>query len=684
MKKKELLSMPALPVTDRMRELVEEDEPEQRERVSYYGNDSYRHTYTCYRRYLYIRAVVSAGILKVGLYARKSIEAGSSLPDYEIYVSRSEKKYLTYERDTGKWLTARINWLNLDLDNGHCYGNSPWSSDQTRKTVNEYLGFVNAEPREAVLQYQNMLMGQRLKKKHASELEEIDAVMNEVPDLPKDWEDWIYHSAYSGRQYLMYKPGTQKAFCTSCGKQVELKIRPKHRDYQKCPHCRNRAVTLSWNKQKVLEDRIHVGIIQQLKDKSGYILRIFATKIVRYPQGEWKLNTRESGWHEQFRVKYSKEFVPRSTYEFAEYKYTGIIRWCYEKNKGWYCTNYATQTDVVLYHRNLMKIRKEVPALKYIPVEEMFRHNQGCFCFPDEKIRNCMRHPEVEYVIKAGLYRLAWDITGREEKLLKRGKKKIWEALGIRKDKMEFCRRMNISGRQLAVLQKANLREISLTREQIEFYTRELGAELAGEIFAFHKVEKHMKYLQEQLKENKRAIGDYMDYLGDLKKLRIRPDMDVLFPKNFQSTHERIALQRQEKEDQLKKMQIRKKDQILRKMLPDLREIYESGDDDYTVVLPECKEDFNREGRENHNCVGGSYFDKMLEGKCVVFFLRKTGDIGTAFCTVEMDGSRIVQCRAIRNSKPPEEVERWMQAYAETVGSRILEREEKKAKQIAG
>ena len=681
MNKKELLSMPALLVTDQMRKLVDDDELRERTVKYAWGVQ----TYSCYDRYLYIRALVKDGILKVCLYARRSIEAGSSLPDFEVYVSRSEKKYATYCRNTGKWLTAKISNLPFDLDNGYYYGNKPWSSDQTRKTVNEYFGYLNAEPKEAVLQYQNMLAGERLKKKHASELEEIDAVMNEVPDLPKDWEEWIYKSAYCRRQYLMYKPGTRKAFCTACGNWGELKIKPRHNELGKCPHCRRILATLSWNKQKSLEDCIHVGIIQQLKDKSGYILRIFGSKIKRYHQGDWKLDTGESRWWEQYRIKLSKDFAPLRIYEYAEYKYTGIIRWCYEKNKGYYYTAYATQTDVVLYHRNLMRIRKEVPALKYIPVEEIFRHKQGCFCYPDEKIRGCIRQPEIEYVIKAGLYNLAWDLASRGTlTVLKKGKKKLWEALGIRKDQMELCRKMDITDRQLEVLQKANQREISLTPEQIEWYTREIGPQLVGDIFVFHKVARHMKYLQELLKENKRAVADYMDYLEDLRKLGIQPDMDVLFPKDFQSMHERTAIQRQEREDRLKKMQIEKKDRLLREMLLELREVYEAGDDDYTVVLPECKEDFNREGRENHNCVGGSYFDKMLEKRCVVFFLRKTGDLENSFCTVEMDGSRIVQCRAIRNSQPPEEVTRWMQAYAEEVGSRILEREEKKAKLIAG
>lgn len=679
MRTKELLAMPALPVTEQMKKLVREDQLTERKFTTCYGH----YTRKCYERYEYLRAVVKDGILKVGLYARKSIAAGSSLPNYEIYISKDEKKHKTYCRESGKWLTGKIDSLPLDRDNGYIYGNTPWSSDSTRKLVNEYLGFNNAETKNAVLQYQNILAGDRLKKKHATELEAIDAVMNLVPEMPKDWEDWIYKSAYSRSQYLMYIPKDKEhtAFCTACGNMVRLKMQPKHLDQMRCPHCGTKAITLSWNKQKVLSDKKHVAIIQELEDKSAYVVRIWFSVIKRRKEGDWKVSNSESGYHECFRIIMDRNFVYRRVYEFTEYKYTGIIRWCYETNKGYYYTGYGASQDCVLYHRNLKRLRASMPALKYIPIEDLFRNNQGCYCMPDRKLAGCKQNPQIEYVIKAGLNNLAWDITDRYQRnCLHTDKKKLWEYMGIRKDQLQMCRKMDISMRELQVLQKANELNITITPEQIRFFTLEIGPDRVNEIFKFRKIAKHMNYLQNLKRQNRHGIADYMDYMEDLRKLRIPPDTDVLFPKNFQSTHERISIQRQEREDRLKKMEIQKKNREFVKLVKAIREIYEAEDGEYKVVLPECKEDFNREGRENHNCVGGSYFDKMLRGDCVVFFLRRTQEPEKSFCTVEMDGSRIRQCRAVRNSEPPEEVREWMAKYAELVGSRIRERDEKQAK----
>lgn len=118
-------------------------------------------------------------------------------------------------------------------------------------------------------------------------------------------------------------------------------------------------------------------------------------------------------------------------------------------------------------------------------------------------------------------------------------------------------------------------------------------------------------------------------------------------------------------------MEIAEKDKLLQEMLPELEGIYQFEDGQFCIVLPTCKEDFNREGRENHNCVGGSYYNKMLGGQSCVMFLRRKEEPDKAFCTVEMNGERILQCRAVRNSEPPEEAKAFMDKFSKEVARRI-------------
>ena len=578
---------------------------------------------------------------------------------------------LTYAVREGKWRTGKIN--TLDYDTGRLpYGTSakkPWVSEADKKKINEYLETGNKEAKEAILTFQHEVEKDRLTKKYRSEMEKIDAVMDVVPELPKDFDKWILDQGFINERYLIYQYGDKNnsAICTHCGKTVYLKERPKHNQTTVCPACKSQAWMKAWKKQKYLSDKKKIGIIQNLTDGSGYILRLFDCKLERKQENGYRQDF--AGRWELRRFKLDNHFVPIEYFEWGEYKNTGVKRWCHELNHGGYNWYYQDE-ECVLYTRNLKRLRKGT-ELQYVPVEVLFRHNPGCYSNPTDMLRNMVRHPQIEYMIKAGLYHLAWEVAaGRGREAVDWNKKKLWEAMKVTKEQMLFCIKINIGARGLEVLQIANEYRVSLTERQLQFFEIEIGPGLVGNIFQYGHTEKFYKYLV-TLIQNKENCGDYIDYLEDMEYLRIPPTEDVLFPRNFQQTHQRLALQRREKEDAIRKMEIVEKDKLLQEMLPELEETYRYEDEQFCMVLPTCKEDFNREGRENHNCVGGSYYDKMLKGQSCVMFLRRKEEPDKAFCTVEMNGEKILQCRAVRNSEPPEEAKAFMEKFSKEVARRI-------------
>lgn len=668
MKKKELRRMKPLYATPRMMELVWQDVGIQKEIRYMYGNNV---KYTEYEYNLYYRVVIENNILKVAVFTRKQMAAGEQMPQYEIYLSKEENTHLTYAVREGKWRTGKIN--TLDYDTGRLpYGTSakkPWVSEADKKKINEYLETGNKEAKEAILTFQHEVEKDRLTKKYRSEMEKIDAVMDVVPELPKDFDKWILDQGFINERYLIYQYGDKNnsAICTHCGKTVYLKERPKHNQTTVCPACKSQAWMKAWKKQKYLSDKKKIGIIQNLTDGSGYILRLFDCKLERKQENGYRQDF--AGRWELRRFKLDNHFVPIEYFEWGEYKNTGVKRWCHELNHGGYNWYYQDE-ECVLYTRNLKRLRKGT-ELQYVPVEVLFRHNPGCYSNPTDMLRNMVRHPQIEYMIKAGLYHLAWEMAaGRGREAVDWNKKKLWEAMKVTKEQMLFCIKINIGARGLEVLQIANEYRVSLTERQLQFFEIEIGPGLVGNIFQYGHTEKFYKYLV-TLIQNKENCGDYIDYLEDMEYLRIPPTEDVLFPRNFQQTHQRLALQRREKEDAIRKMEIVEKDKLLQEMLPELEETYRYEDEQFCMVLPTCKEDFNREGRENHNCVGGSYYDKMLKGQSCVMFLRRKEEPDKAFCTVEMNGEKILQCRAVRNSEPPEEAKAFMEKFSKEVARRI-------------
>lgn len=208
MVKKQLLAMKQLFATETMVRMVKEDKGTPYKRSWSYG---YSEEYQLYDRYLFFDAVVQDEILKVAAFTRKHIACGKIAPQFEIYISKSEGKWTTYA--DGRWLSAKIDNLNYDLDVGWHHGNHPWQSERAKKVVNDYFGTDSLPIRVAVLDWQNDMRKEEVKKKARSITDRIDSIMENVPELPKDFDNWVVRSAFAPNKCLFYKYGTNP-FCS--------------------------------------------------------------------------------------------------------------------------------------------------------------------------------------------------------------------------------------------------------------------------------------------------------------------------------------------------------------------------------------------------------------------------------------------------------------------------------------
>ena len=89
MKKADLLKMDRLTATPDMMRRAMSDTP-----VTVTG---YRETRDQYKYDLHLRCRVQNGILKVALFWTANMHKGGNLPIYEVYFSRAEKKFITYD-----------------------------------------------------------------------------------------------------------------------------------------------------------------------------------------------------------------------------------------------------------------------------------------------------------------------------------------------------------------------------------------------------------------------------------------------------------------------------------------------------------------------------------------------------------------------------------------------------------
>ncbi len=173
-------------------------------------------------------------------------------------------------------------------------------------------------------------------------------------------------------------------------------------------------------------------------------------------------------------------------------------------------------------------------------------------------------------------------------------------------------------------------------------------------------------YYERQARKSQAGIYetmlDHRDYLRQLDTLRIA-DGDWM-PVNLPQSHARLSERIGALENAKKQREQDARNQLFRMRRRRLRwaQFY---DHDFIIRPIDSQTELIREGEQNHNCVAG-YAKRHTNGETAIFVLRRRLDAGTSFCTVEYDEktNTIVQCRADRNGKAPEEAwafcDKWL------------------------
>ena len=128
----------------------------------------------------------------------------------------------------------------------------------------------------------------------------------------------------------------------------------------------------------------------------------------------------------------------------------------------------------------------------------------------------------------------------------------------------------------------------------------------------------------------------YADYLRAGEKIGL--DLDnpiILMPKNLNAKHDSATAA-------WAAMQDAKKAEAYLGLLKKLAKRYTYADGEYLIRPPIGGNEIKAEGKALHHCVGG-YANRHLEGKTTILFLRRLSSPKKPLCTIEMNGTRIVQ-----------------------------------------
>ncbi len=683
MRKKELEKLKKPLAADELLKMAGEDKGEFI-RYSHHFNNDPENGYVKYRHHRYFMAAVEGGYLVVGMFLRKDLVAGEREACMYLYFSKDD--FITYDVRKGKWSAAKIDMLDYDREPGQRQEDFAYSRKRDEQCVNDFFGYEKKKLETAVFDFQCSVRKEKVRLKQKRETDRIDRVMECVPEIPAGFLAWVEGDGTYGSRYIFYhaeeRGRAKSGRCSCCGADVMIE-KPKRGEQRKCPSCGRAAFLHSWNQGKSVQDTAVVGLIQKMTDGSGIVVRRFQIEKSYYRENEWKHFT---GWREDVRETYSMELHTRGHYEYGQFRSTGISRWCTTANepamKNWYKDGYYFD-DARFYPGNIRQLRKGT-IFQYVPLEGILRKNPGKYIKKDALLWTIKTRPQIEYLYKMKLYRLAGQYLN-EEFELGQGRKP-WEKLTITKEQLEDCIRHNAGWADVKIMQQLTELGYRASWQDTEWLKENVTGAGIRTLLPGTTIHRLKRYLKAQQRENEtnRAVllQEYIDYMDMARKLDWDiQDEFIRFPRKLEEAHDNAAELINERREELARLEQDKKDAAYEKLLPRMKELYGYEDDAYKIVIPEKKADFIAEGQEQHNCVGGVYFDRVLERESVVLFLRKKEDIEKSYCTVEMKGFEIKQCYEAYNRPAGEETKKWMEQYVKKIEKREQKRLEGRRKE---
>lgn len=647
MKRRDLLDLEGIGMTDEIRSLAYEDRGEEKMRKWYYGEE----IYTAYRIHSYMTAREMNGIMKLEIYRGEDVRKHDEEPEYIIFLSAKENKYDTYMPREKKWSRAKLGNLRLrDSNYRDTYSRMIWISDEDEDAVRRYLN-ETGDVVSAIGTWQTNAM-------HRKEIQQIDRVMDQITETPADFGQWVREEAFWKQQYIFYSAQEGKVYCTACKQTIKTKMRSVHNKYITCPACGRKVMAKSWKKQKSLRDDQTTALIQRIPE--GLIVRIFFCRKHHEIENDWKEKAYIS---ETDRQLYSPNMNLMRDYEYANFKQTGKFRWC----RSWYAYR---MVQAVVYPGN---VREALEGTKIADaeIETMLKREKG----EKVEIRKLLNPGDAtKYLIRVGLTRLAIEDIQMVRKRIYREGRTAQEVLGINGDRVNRLKNLNGGEITLGWLQYEEETGIKIRQRTLErlenkgINRRDLDTVLQCGVTP----ERALNYIEKQTRAQRDTLTEWRDYLKMAREENLDVHDDIVrMPKELHRRHNELAELRNKKKDEKKLKEYRKYDRQIRKRLEEVK-IYLWEDKNYIIVPAAKCEELMREGRTLHHCVGANdtYMKKMAAGTSWILFLRRKEHTEEPYYTIEisMKDDGILQSYSEYDRKPDwGKIEKVLKKFKESV-----------------
>ena len=622
----------------------------------------------------YIKAAVHSinhkRVLVLHVYHRDDLLSGNMEPRFRTFMTKKDYISQCFDGNDFKWRTSRFELLA----EYYWYGRkeSIFADTTSAKVVNQYLKYVERgklyqSPFQKILRAQEIIMEERLEKKHTVIKKRIDAKMREVNPLPKDFDFWIDEIAMAKSRYIYYRYSRRKymdGYCTHCHQEVKVQG-VRHRSIGVCPNCGVKVTFLVEGKSKYIFDHGEAAYFQ--KTQEGFMVRYFSITKTYY--GDYR-NPKFSV------VELMRDFYEGGKiygYEYRQFKQTGVTRWC----EGWMKYTFP---NAAVYTRNLDRVLKDT-KYRYCALKQFASRWDGAEVDPYGYLYRYRNMPEIEYFVKTGLYAMTYELTAYTNYTyrVQRNKKSLHEMLGVTKQDLRFIQACDMSFWQLSLYEKTKKIGLNLNVPEFKrfYYTYR---DHTDDIFALlkyttlHKVEKYCNQFVDRRYSYPAVMNIWKDYIHFCMELGY--DMKnsfVLFPKNLGEAHQSAYEDVLNKREAERREQVRREERKAKRLLKKYRTIYAWEDKQFAVVVPKDLLEIKEEGHTLRHCVA-TYTSRVADGTSIILFVRSMDNLEKPFYTMEVRKNKIIQCRGYRNHDMPEDVQKFVKHYEKAVLQKIEEK----------
>lgn len=479
-----------------------------------------------------------------------------------------------------------------------------------------------------------------------------------LPDLPADFEAWAREVAYGDLEYAFGEKDSDKYFCTACGKMHTNKTW-KHRGRYECSRT-GKKIKVEKVEKNGIERRERLMIVQSHKTIDGEIC-----SVVRHFTS-WCTWSRSGS---TFRFSPDAILVLRldgSTVYGDDIIYNlrpdewDVRNPCGYQHKRCYCypdvsalagTAYgnigidaAAAKGWKLHYNNLMRGWYDDSRMEYLI--------KGNFRQLVDDMTSCEGHSVSLFIgntVKevlgidgqgvarlrqndGGVYYLDWLRAVYMSYGISRGK----DGLKVIHGKISEAALNFFVEKKITPTEVAFALNLGMSPEQIMNYL--------GKDHGYKRSDCSWLGNKEHV-----VIRQWSDYIEMAKKLKLDLSKESVYkPKYLRGKHDELTELINAEKAKLEAERIESEYPAIKPVCAKIKELYEWGDGEYEVIVPEGAAAIQREGRLLRHCVGTTdrYFDRIAEEESYIMFLRKADRRDAPWYTMEVEpGGAVRQLR---------------------------------------